>query len=343
MRRAVILAVLALAAMLALAACGKEKTVREPDLVATTATGDQAATAGRRQSTTGEAGVRIAVVTHGQASSSFWAIVRNGIDQARRQMDVRISYSAPDVYSVPRMRALIDRAVASRPDALVVSIPDAQLGGAIRRAVRAGIPVVSINSGIDLFRRFGVLAHVGQPEDRAGAAAGRRMAAAGVRRALCINHEAGNIGLEQRCDGFTREIRRAGGTVRVVGVDVNDPTTPRRIAGSIDSARADGVLTLNGTAAAAALEASRMVRPRKVQLGTFDLSPEVLEAVRNGRMRFAIDQQAFLQGYLPIVLLTQRVRYGLFPAEGEVIPTGPSFVTRATAAQAIRLSNRSIR
>ena len=103
------------------------------------------------------------------------------------------------------------------------------------------------------------------------------------------------------------------------------------------------MLTLNGNAAAQALEARRLARPRDVQLGTFDLSPEVLEAVRAGQMRFAIDQQAFLQGYLPIVLLNQRVRYGLFPAQGEVVPTGPSFVTKATAAQAIRLSKRSIR
>jgi simple sugar transport system substrate-binding protein len=340
MRRCALLCVLAALAVV-LAACGDEKTVREPDLAAPTATGGSDGTSA--SGTTRESGVRIAVVTHGQASSSFWAIVRNGIDQARRQMDVRISYSAPDVYSVPRMRSLIDRAVATHPDALVVSIPDAQLGGAIRRAVRAGIPVVSINSGIDLFRRFGVLAHVGQPEERAGAAAGRRLVAAGVRRALCVIHEEGNIGLEQRCDGFASAMRAAGGTSRRVIVDVNDPATPRRLAGSIDSAKANGVLTLNGNAAKQALEARRLVRPRKVQLGTFDLSPEVLEAVRAGQMRFAVDQQAFLQGYLPIVLLTQRVRYGLFPAEGEVIPTGPSFVTKATAAQAIRLSSRSIR
>jgi simple sugar transport system substrate-binding protein len=62
-----------------------------------------------------------------------------------------------------------------------------------------------------------------------------------------------------------------------------------------------------------------------------------------GRMRFAIDQQAYLQGYLPVVLLGQLARYGLFAAQGEVIPTGPHFVTRATAAQAIRLSQRGIR
>lgn len=41
------------------------------------------------------------------------------------------------------------------------------------------------------------------------------------------------------------------------------------------------------------------------------------------------------------MLLTQRIRYGLFPAQGDVIPTGPSFVTRITAGQA--LANQGIR
>jgi simple sugar transport system substrate-binding protein len=58
---------------------------------------------------------------------------------------------------------------------------------------------------------------------------------------------------------------------------------------------------------------------------------------------FAVDQQAYLQGYLPIVLLTQRARYGLFPARGDLVPTGPNFVTARDAGKAIELSRRSIR
>jgi simple sugar transport system substrate-binding protein len=81
----------------------------------------------------------------------------------------------------------------------------------------------------------------------------------------------------------------------------------------------------------------------RVEIGTFDLGPDVLAAVRAGRIRFAVDQQAYLQGYLPVALLTQRARYGLFPQEGGIIATGPHFVTRANAAQAIELSRRSIR
>ena len=64
----------------------------------------------------------------------------------------------------------------------------------------------------------------------------------------------------------------------------------------------------------------------------------MLAAVRDGKMLFAVDQQPYLQGYLPVMLLAERARYGVFPGQGELIPTGPQFVTKADAAEVIRLS-----
>src|SRR6188472_1772634 len=168
-RRAALLVLL-----VAVAGCGGTTVVREHGVVVAGGTPQSTGPASRPAGA-----IRIAVVTHGQASSAFWAIVRNGVQAAARQLDVLVDYRAPDVYSVKRMSALIDQAVASRPDGLVVSIPEPGVAPAIRRAVRAGIPVVSINSGSAIFRRLGVLAHVGQLEDRAGFEAGRRLARAG--------------------------------------------------------------------------------------------------------------------------------------------------------------------
>ena len=123
---------------------------------------------------------RIAFVTHGQASDPFWAIVKKGVDDAARQTGVAVSYRAPDSYSIQRMSGMIDEAIGDRPDGLVVSLPDVKaLAPAIRRAGRAGIPVVTINSGSDQFRKLGVLAHVGQPEFKAGVGAGERLGARG--------------------------------------------------------------------------------------------------------------------------------------------------------------------
>jgi simple sugar transport system substrate-binding protein len=340
-RRAVLLAVLLALVALAGAGCGEATEVREPDLVARGAP----PTAGGAGADGGEverddARVQIAVVTHGQAADAFWTIVKNGIDAAARQANVSVNYRSPDVFSVDRMRLLIDEAVANEPDGLIVSLPSDGLVPSVRAAVDAGIPVVSINSGSDLYARAGAIAHIGQPEDRAGLAAGERMARAGVRRGLCINQEVGNAGLDLRCAGFARALRRAGGRSQVLAVDSKDlAQTRQRIAATVADERVDGVLALSSAGAEAALS----VVPVQVKVATFDMGPTVLQAVRRGRLLFAVDQQPYLQGYLPVVFLTELARHGIFPAQGDVIPTGPNFVTKETAARALRLSEQGIR
>jgi simple sugar transport system substrate-binding protein len=344
-----IAAIAVVAAALLLAACGDTTTVREPDVVLS---GDAIATStptpsGTRIRRLRLATARVAVVSHGQASDPFWAVVKRGIDSAARETGVAPSYRAPDTYDIDRMKRFIDEAIDDRLDGLVVSLPDVEaLAPAIRRAVSTGIPVISINSGSDRFRELGISAHVGQPEWRAGFESGRRMGEAGVRNALCVNQESGNAGLRLRCRGFAAGLRRSGGRSREVHVDVQDPDqAQRRIANAVTTGGAvDGLITLGPGGAAPALEALRAGGlDDRVRLATFDLSPDVLEAVRDGQMLFAVDQQPYLQGYLPIVLLAERTRHLLFPADGELIPTGPRFVTRANAQRVIDLSRRGFR
>jgi simple sugar transport system substrate-binding protein len=341
---------LLLIALLALAGCGRTTTLPDEDLAVR---GDPASTGqpadeaplgrgrGLRIAT-----ARIAVVTHGQASDPFWAIVKKGVDDAARRTDIAYSYRAPDTYDVKRMRAMIDDAISARLDGLVVSLPDVKaLAPAIRRAEKAGIAVVSINSGSDQFRKLGILAHVGQPEFRAGVGAGERLARAGVRDVLCVNQEVGNAGLDERCRGVETALRRVGGSTRVLGVDVQDSAGARRkIAAAVAGGSVDGVITLGPGGAAPALQALDAGGLRdRVKVATFDLSPEVLQAVRDKRMLFAVDQQPYLQGYIPVMLLAERSRHLLFPAAGELIPTGPQFVTPANAARVIDLSRRGFR
>jgi simple sugar transport system substrate-binding protein len=289
--------------------------------------------------------VRIAVVTHGQASSAFWRIVRNGVEAGARQANASFTYRSPDVFSVARMRQLIDQAIASKPDGLVVSLPDPALAGAIRRARAAGIPVVTINSGYDSFRRMGSMLHVGQDEGRAGFQAGRRLARAGVRHAVCLNLEKGNAALDTRCAEFARALRAAGATSRSVEINLDDPAASQSLlTGVFRSDRIDGALALSSSGAENALVALRDVRRiGEVKLGTFDMSPQVLTALKAGEVEFAIDQQPYLQGYLPVIFLAERKRYGVFAAEDDLIRTGPHFVTKETAAQAEELSARGIR
>ena len=340
-------ALLAFAALLVLAGCGRTTSVREADLVVR---GDQAVSArpspdlpsrGLRITST-----RIAVITHGQASDPIWAVVKRGIEDAGRSQNVAVSYRAPDTYDIQRMRELVEDAIADRPDGLVLSLPDASaLGTAIHDAERAGIPVITINSGSDEFKQLGVQIHVGQPEYQAGVEGGERMAAAGVRHALCVNHESGNDGLSERCLGFAKGLATKGGTSNTLAIGLQDPMDAQRaIAQALAGSDVDGIMTLGAAGAAPALAALRASGfEDRVKVATFDLSNDVLRAIESKRLLFAIDQQPYLEGYLPIVLLAERARHGIFPQAGGLIPTGPRFVTPENVGEAIRLSRQGVR
>ena len=285
--------------------------------------------------------IRIVVVSHGQASDPFWSVVKNGVDDAQEDMGVSVEYLAPDTFDMVRMAQMIDTAVASNPDGLVVSIPDADaLGDSIRAAVASGIAVVSMNSGSDVRKSLGVQVHVGQTEFEAGVGGGERMAASGVTKAICVNQEVGNVALDLRCEGFAKGL---GGEVEVVAVSM-DPTEIRSAVSShlIRNPDTQGILTLGPSAAEptlAALEEEGLIG--QVKMGTFDLSPTVLQALADRKMAFAIDQQQYLQGYMPVVILTLHKKYGLMP--GADVLTGPGFVTPENAAQVIDLSAKGIR
>ena len=286
--------------------------------------------------------MRIVVVTHGQASDPFWSVVKNGVDEAAKRYGVNVEYRAPDTFDMVKMSQLIDAAVASKPDGLVVSIPDADaLGPSIKNAVQSGIPVISMNSGSDVREKLGIKVHVGQTEFEAGLGGGKAMKAAGVKKAICVNQEVGNVALDLRCQGFTKGL---GEPVDVVAVNLNDPTSISSAIKAYFSAHpdTDGILTLGPSAAEPTLQAlQELDLLQKVKFGTFDLSPGVLAAVRDGKMMFAIDQQQFLQGYLPIALLYLYNKYGLMP--GADVLTGPGFVTKDNAAKVIDLSKQGIR
>jgi simple sugar transport system substrate-binding protein len=287
------------------------------------------------------AGIRIVVVSHGQASDPFWSVVQKGVAQAGTDMRVEVQYQAPTTFDMVAMSQLIDAAVASNPNGLVVSIPDPDaLSASITAAVEAGIPVISMNSGSDVAKDLGVMVHVGQTEYEAGVGGGERMAAAGAKKALCINQEVGNAALDLRCKGFDDAMKAAGATTEVVAVDLADPTgSQQRIEAALTSAPdVDGILTLGPTGAAPALAALRAAdKLSSIKLATFDLSPEVLEAVQAGEMLFAIDQQQYLQGYLPVVLLTLFAT-NLNSIANPVLMTGPGFVTAENAGRVIDLS-----
>lgn len=290
--------------------------------------------------------LRFVVVTHGQASDPFWSVVQRGTAQAEEDMGVTVEYQAPPTFDMVAMSQLIDAAVASEPDGIVVSIPDASaLTPSIQGALDQGIPVISINAGPETSAELGLLTHVGQTEYDAGFGGGQRMGEEGVTNAICLIHEAGNASLEDRCAGFTEGIAESGATVEQLVVDLNNPTeAQQRVEAALASnPEIDGIMALGPTGAQPALMALQAAGVAdSVQLATFDLSPEVLQGIQDGTVLFAIDQQQYLQGYLPIVLLTLYQRNGNTVAQ-DIVMTGPGFVDTENVDLVIDLTEAGTR
>jgi len=284
----------------------------------------------------------IIVVSHGQANDPFWSVVKNGVAQAAKDLGVNAEYRAPQTFDMVQMGQLIDAAVNQQPDGIVVSIPDADaLGPSIKRAVAAGIPVISMNSGSDVSKDLGALLHVGQDEYTAGKIGGEKLKEMGGKVGLCVNHEVGNVSLDQRCKGFADGF---GGKVTVLPTS-NDPADIKaKISGAINSnPDIDTIMCLG--APLAGMPAVNAVKESgksgKINIGCFDLAPDYLQAVADGEAAFAIDQQQYLQGYLPVAFLALNAKYGLMPASD--VASGPNLVTKDKAEQAIDLSKKGIR
>ena len=283
--------------------------------------------------------IDVIVVSHGQANDPFWSVAKNGVDSACKDMKIKCKYTAPGTFDMVEMAKLIDNAVSQKPKGIVITLPDAAaLGKSVKAAIAAGIPVVSMNSGSDDFAKLGISAHVGQTEFEAGVGGGQKMKAAGGKKALCVNHEVGHVALDRRCAGFKKGF---GGPVEILGTS-NDPTEIQKaVAAKLGGV--DTILTLGaGLSGEAALKAIKSAgKTGSIKLGTFDMSPGMLKAAAAGEVEFLIDQQQYLQGYLPIAIFAQYMRWGTMPAG--VVMTGPGFVTPQNASKVIKWAAQGYR
>jgi len=282
---------------------------------------------------------KIIVVTHGQALDPFWSMVRKGVETAARETDSEVEYHAPEKFDLGAMSKLIDVAVSSKPDGLIVSIPDAAVvGKSIQAAVAARIPVISINSGLDVSKKLGCLIHIGQEEENAGKAAGEHMKEMGVKNAVILNQEVGNVALDQRTKGFRDGFEGPFHHVQVLPLTIDFKQCHDAIADCLQkNPDLDGVMALGPVAAEPALQVlNERGKIGRIKLCTFDISPTIIEALLKQQMSFAVDQQQWLQGYLPVVLLANYVKYGCI-VQNALILTGPSFVTPENVEQVAKL------
>ncbi len=272
---------------------------------------------------------RYVVITHTQGTDPFWPVVEKGAKDAAAAIGAEIEYNFDASGDMAGMAKLIEAAAASQADGIVVSLPDAAaLGPAIKAAVDAGIPVVTMNSGLESSKELGALMHVGQPEYDAGEAAGGRAKAEGVTKGLCLNQEAFNTALVDRCTGYFDAL---GADLNMIDVSNDVTQIETRTAAALQADESiDGVLAVGPHVCEAANKAIKDVGA-DVHLACFDLSPGVMDMIEAGDAAFTIDQQQRLQGYMPIIVLHLYNNHaGLLP--GANIPSGPGFVDKSNAA-----------
>lgn len=288
----------------------------------------------------GDADLTFSVITHGSAGDAFWDVVQNGAEAAGEDLGISVDYQSDG--DPQRQAQLIDAAVNQGVDGIVVSManPDA-LQDSVEAAVDAGIPVVTINSGGDRSAEFGAIGHVGQDETIAGQGAGRELAAGGATNVLCVVHEAGNIGLEQRCSGASEGL---GADVTPLQVDINDlQGAQSTIASQLQSdPTIDAVLTLNSAVAAVAVEAAADAGS-EAQVATFDLNQDVISGIQGGDIAFAVDQQQYEQGYLPIVMLQLYAENLNTVGGGQPVLTGPGIVDASNVDEIADLASAGTR
>ncbi|WP_193142712.1 MULTISPECIES: sugar ABC transporter substrate-binding protein [unclassified Meridianimarinicoccus] len=273
-------------------------------------------------------GEKYVLVSHAPDSDSWWNTIKNAIALAGEQMDVEVEYRNPPTGDIADMARIIAQAAASGPNGIVTTLADYDvLKGPIMDAVASGVDVIIMNTGsADQAREVGALMYVGQPEYDAGYAAGLRAKGDGIGSFLCVNHSIQQPTLAQRCQGFAD-----GLGIELGNAMLDSGTDPAEIKNKVlaylsANQDTDAILTLGPVSADPTIQAlDENGMAGDIYFGTFDLGPEIVKAIKGGVIQWGIDQQPFLQGYLPIVIMTNYHRYGVLP--GNNINSGPGFVT----------------
>ncbi|MEU2415020.1 sugar ABC transporter substrate-binding protein [Streptomyces sp. NPDC088922] len=281
-----------------------------------------------------------AMVTHSGDGDTFWDIVQKGAQQAAKKDNINFLYSHND--EGQQQAELVQTAIDKKVDGLIVSLakPDS-MKTVVAKAVKAGIPVITVNSGSAESKAFGALTHIGQDESIAGEAVGDELNTRKRQKVLCVLHEQGNVGHEQRCAGAKKTF---GGTMQNLYVDgTNMPDVQASIEAKLDSDKSiDAVVTLGAPFAAAAVKAKKTAGS-KAEIDTFDLNASVAAGLQDKSLGFAVDQQPYLQGYEAVDLLwlyryNQNVLGGGLP-----VLTGPQVITRDDADALAEYTNRGTR
>ncbi|MDT0331526.1 substrate-binding domain-containing protein [Nocardiopsis lambiniae] len=283
----------------------------------------------------------IAMITHEVQGDTFWDIIRSGAEDAAAKSNITLEYAADPEAS--EQAGLIQNAVDRGVDGIAVTLskPDA-LEGAIADAQEAGIPVVAFNSGIEDWADMGVQQYFGTDEHLAGTAFGERLNEVGSEKALCVIQEQGHVALETRCASLGEAFE---GESEVLYVDsANMPEVRSGISAKLQQDdEIDYVVTLGAPIAMTAIDAIDDAGS-DATVATFDTNSDLVGALQEGVVQWAVDQQPYLQGYLAVDSLWLYNTNGNTSGGGtEPVLTGPAFIDETNVDQVAEYAERGTR
>lgn len=266
----------------------------------------------------------VSMVSHGAPGDTFWDLVRKGAEDAAQKNNIELRYASDP--QAPNQASLVQSAIDSDVDGIAVTMPNASaIGPVAQKAVDADIPVVGLNAGMEDYQDYDLSGFFGQEEGVAGERAGERLDEEGAEKVLCVIHEQGNSSQEARCDGIEEGL--SGGEVEILYVNGQDLTAVKstvesKLAQDRDIDWVMGLVTPVSLVVADAADSAGA----DIQIGTFDTNAELVPAIQNDRVSFAVDQQPYLQGYMAVDSLWLAKRNGTTVGGGRPVYTGPSFV-----------------
>ncbi|GGK55096.1 sugar ABC transporter substrate-binding protein [Streptomyces flaveus] len=283
----------------------------------------------------------IAMVTHAPSGDTFWDIIRKGAQAAAAKDNVKLIYSNDE--NAANQANLVQNAIDQKVDGIAVTLakPDA-LKSVVAKAVKAGIPVVGFNSGMDQWKAQNLLSFFGQDEGVAGEAFGEKLNETGAKKAICVVQVQGHVGLEARCAGVKKTFKGKTENLYVNGNDM--PSVKSTITAKLKQDSAiDQVVTLGAPFALTAVQ-SAAEAGSEAKVATFDLNKDLTGAIEKGDIEFAVDQQPYLQGYLSIDSLWLYKNNGNFPGGGEQpVLTGPAFVDTSNVEAVAKFAAKGTR
>lgn len=282
----------------------------------------------------------IAMVTHEAPGDSFWDLVRKGAETAAKKDNIELRYSNDP--EAPNQANLVQTAVDSGVRGIVVTLakPEA-MRLAVQNAEAKGIPVVAVNAGMDAWKSMGVKEFFGQDDRVAGEGAGERLNSDGAKKVLCVVHEQGNVGLESRCAGVRESFHGQIENLNVNGKDM--PSVESTITAKLQQDPSiDRVLTLGAPFALTSIQSAKNAGS-KAAVVTFDTNAALVQAIKDGTVQWAVDQQPFLQGYLAVDSLWLYLNNGNIIGGGQPTLTGPAFIDKSNIDAVAEYAQRGTR